>query len=178
MFLRVINYLNAGGPKAKSVGFSLTTLRDLHKVKSEANFNLLYFVVRLVKESQPRLLDFMKNYETLPRLVKSDTEVFQAKINEFKEISKLIKDELSLVTKKLKSKDEDEKSVAANYEGYFRPFLDSALGKIDSLEEINREISRKGTRLAELYGLSNSYQSKEFLELINGFVTKVKEANF
>lgn len=37
----------------------------------------------MIKKKQPQLLEFLKSYEGLARLVKSDPKTFQKKIKEF-----------------------------------------------------------------------------------------------
>ena len=153
----------------------MDTVRGLDKIKASKGYTLLYFIVKTVKRSSPKMLNFMKNYSDISKVSKSGNSVFLAKVKEFENMKDFIKNSLKeLLDIKSTEESEEDKVARMKFVEYFDRFIKSMEGKLDEINEISRSITRVSKKCAELYGLSNSYKAEEIMKLLENFFERIK----
>lgn len=176
-----MNYLNHGSKKQDSEGFSLDTVKNFDKVLSSKKYSLLQFTVETIRKSNPSILKFVDNYKNLGKAVKCSENEFESKIKEYKNNIEKIKAEIETCQQDLNKVSDSEnmdpqvRKNLENFVDYFQDFLTTANRKMDEADEDSRQIKRVAVKCREIYGLSKSYDSKLFLNLLHSFIEKIKQ---
>lgn len=83
LILEIGNFLNHGTNKGNASGFDLDTLVKLDDIKSICKkLSLLYFILRNIDETKPKLLCFIYEFRNINKALKLDIGEVERRVKE------------------------------------------------------------------------------------------------
>jgi hypothetical protein len=170
--------MNASSKKGAAVGFSFDTVRTLDKVQPQQKYSILYFAVKTIKENEPTKLNFLDHYKDIHKAMKYNIPDFDKQRQELVKNIGAIEMEAQNCQKAVLayeniSEKADERNLFQKFLDHFNPFLESAKGRIEEMNDMVEKIQHKAEKCAEYYGLASTFPPEAFLMLISQLVDMV-----
>lgn len=147
---------------------------------SDKKYSLLHFLVKTLFEGDRKRLTFTNNYEDLSKVLRYDLEEFEKTKNGFfKQVSEIQKEvmEADEGIKLLAGEPNDDLELQSfiSFRDHFKPFLEEAKNKLETLNSILEKIRNKAAKCNQIYGLPTTFQPGDLLKLQHTFVELVKK---
>jgi hypothetical protein len=157
----------------------LETVKSVDRILSAKKYSLLFFVVKCLQRHDPRRLSFTQSYTDLPKVMRYTIPDFEKMKNEFSRNAETLREEVSYA-ERLVEELKDSPEERATHDCYlifvqqFKPFLEEADHKLDTIADNFEKIKTKASKCAELYGLKLSCSPDEILKLLQAFLESVR----
>ncbi|GAB1604559.1 protein diaphanous homolog 2-like isoform X5, partial [Argonauta hians] len=170
LILSIGNYMNTGSRNAETIGFEISYLNKLKDTKTQdGSMTLLHFIVKIIQDDYPHLLNFKDDLSYIEKASKSSDEQLQKNLKGFKKnLSQLEIDLKNAASSKL----EGDKFVEK-----LEPFLDSAKTQFEVLSTMYKQMDIKYTELAKYFSFDRKkYSSEEFFHDLKQFQSSFAQA--
>jgi dGTP triphosphohydrolase len=159
------NFINMGGYAGNAAGFKLDSLLKMDDTKAnKPRMTLTHYVVQVVEDSYPHILDIEKKLPNLERASRLSLDTLQSDLNELKK-------KVTSVGWSLEEAEEDVKQQMTD-------FFDASDTQLNTLENLMEDVNKLANRLATFFCEDPGvFKLEAIFQVINSFVTRLNAAH-
>ena len=191
IMLQFGNYLNYGTRLGNQIGFGITSLSSIISAKSfnDKNMNLLDLLVIQIKNKDPTLLLFYKEFEAVIKNFDLEVDDIKSNINLFENLKRrIIRDKEALLISNSKFNNNNNKVLAIKKDKELKIFNDNFISFLEclesdllsSLEILNISYNKLEYNIKECYRIYGEDIKKikieQLIKHLQDFIRKFKES--
>eukprot|EP01156_Anaeramoeba_ignava_P021774 Anaeramoba_ignava/c19719_g1_i2.p1 GENE.c19719_g1_i2~~c19719_g1_i2.p1 ORF type:complete len:910 (+),score=333.80 c19719_g1_i2:713-3442(+) len=172
-FLQIIltlgNYMNGGSNHGGAFGFSIKILGTISDIKSttQPEMNFIHYLVHIVKESNPEILDIVSEFSFLPLVLAVNSGDLNSSVNEIQTKITEIEQFISVV----EIEDETDHIITK-----LNDFVQQAKEKFNPIQEKFKLMKSDYLNVLEYFSEKRTTTFETLFSFINNFIKKINES--